>query len=167
MAFAAGIETVARGLRLRRYWGWVAGVCILTLYIPTVFLPLGAVGLWALLTPATRGLFGVGPLTSVSRRPGARSLASVMYRLLLLTITLTAVAMAYVRISGVGMPPYPPVPEPSESRGFTVSRAWLYSLSLRSPPPLWLRLSSPASWFGIAVGPPNEAMQRPRLSAGR
>ena len=31
LAFAAGIELVARGLRRRRYWGWVAGVGILTL----------------------------------------------------------------------------------------------------------------------------------------
>src|SRR4051812_36652194 len=49
LALAAGIETVAHGLRRRRYWGWVAGLCIFTLYIPTVFLPLGALGLWALL----------------------------------------------------------------------------------------------------------------------
>jgi chromate transport protein ChrA len=114
LAFAAGIEMVARGLRRRMYWGWVAGVCILTLYIPTVFLPFGAVGLWALLTPATRALFGVGPLTSVSRRPGSSSMASVTFRLLLLTIALIAAAFAYVRISGAGMPPYHPVPEPSE-----------------------------------------------------
>ena len=45
LAFAAGIELVARGLRRHRHWGWVAGVCILTLSIPTVLLPLGAVGL--------------------------------------------------------------------------------------------------------------------------
>jgi hypothetical protein len=89
-------------------------VCILTLYIPTVFLPFGAVGLWALLTPATRALFGVGPLTSVSRRAGSSSMASVTFRLLLLTIALIAAAFAYVRISGVGMPPYYPVPEPPE-----------------------------------------------------
>jgi hypothetical protein len=89
-------------------------VCILTLYIPTVFLPLGAVGLWALLMPATRALFGVEPLTSVSRRPGSSSLSSVAFRLLLLTIALIAVAIAYVRISEVGLPPYHAVPEPSE-----------------------------------------------------
>jgi hypothetical protein len=41
-------------------------------------------------------------------------MASVVFRLLLLTIVLTAVAVGYVRISGAGMPPYPPVPEPSE-----------------------------------------------------
>ncbi len=114
LAFVAGIELVARRLRRRRYWGWVAGVCIITLYFPMVFLPLGAVGLWALLTPATRALFGVGPLTSVSRRPGTSSTASVAFRLLLLTIALIAVAIAYVRISGVGIPPYHAVPEPSE-----------------------------------------------------
>jgi hypothetical protein len=114
LAFASGIEVVVLAVRRRRYWGWVAGACYFTLYIPTVFLPLGALGLWALLAPATRALFGVGPLTSVSRRPGSSSMASVAFRLLLLTIALTAVAIAYVRISGVGMPPYHPVPEPSE-----------------------------------------------------
>jgi hypothetical protein len=89
-------------------------VCILTLYIPTVFLPLGAVGLRALLTPATRALFGVGALTSVSGHRGSSSMASVAFRLLLLTIALIAVAIAYVRVSGVGIPPYHAVPEPSE-----------------------------------------------------
>src|SRR6185312_10716172 len=74
----------------RGYWGWVAGVCLLTHYIPSVFLPLGAVGLWVLLTRATRALFGVGPLTSVSRRPGSSSMASFAFCLLLLTIALTA-----------------------------------------------------------------------------
>jgi hypothetical protein len=103
LAFAAGIELVAWGLRRRRYWGWVAGVYILTLYIPTVFLPLGAVGLWALLTPATRELFGVAPLTSVSRRQRSSSMASVVFPLLLLAIALIAVAIACVRISGVGI----------------------------------------------------------------
>ncbi len=114
LTLAAGIELVARGLRRRRYWAWVAGVCILTLYVPTVFLPLGALGLWALLTPATRALFGVGPLTSISRRPGSVSMTTVAFRLLLLTIALTGVAVAYVHLSGVGMPPYSPVPDPSE-----------------------------------------------------
>ena len=114
IASAAGIELVARGLRRRRYWAWVAGVCILTLYVPTVFLPLGAIGLWALLAPATRALFGVGPLTSMSRRPESVSMTTVAIRLVLLTIALTGVAVAYVRLSGVGMPPYYPVPEPSE-----------------------------------------------------
>jgi hypothetical protein len=41
-------------------------------------------------------------------------MASVAFRLLLLTIALIAVGIAYVRISGVGMPPYHPMPEPSE-----------------------------------------------------
>jgi hypothetical protein len=114
LLFASGIEVVARALLRRKYWAWVAGMCIFTFYIPTVFLPLGTVGLWALLAPATRALVGVGPLTSVSRRPGSSSIANVVFRLLLLTIVLTAVAVGYVRVSGAGMPPYPPVPEPSE-----------------------------------------------------
>lgn len=114
LALAFGIEVVARGLRRRKYWAWVAGVCICTLYLPTLNLPLGAVGLWALLAPPTRSLFGVGPLTSISNRPGSSSMGRVVFRLLLLTILLAAVSIAYVRISGVGIPPYQTMPEPSE-----------------------------------------------------
>ena len=41
-------------------------------------------------------------------------MASVAFRLLLLTIALIAVSIAYVCISGVGIPPFSAVPEPSE-----------------------------------------------------
>jgi hypothetical protein len=114
LTFAAGIEVVARGLRGRRYWGWVAALCIFTLYTPSIFLPLGVLGLWALLTPATRARFGVGPLTSVTKRPQSSTTARVAIRLILLAIALTGCAIAHGHLSGVGMPPYSSVPDPSE-----------------------------------------------------
>jgi hypothetical protein len=114
LAFAAGIEVVARGLRSRRYWAWVAALCVFTLYTPSIFLPLGVLGLWALLTPTTRARFGVGPLTSVTKRPQSSTAARVAIRLLLLTIVLTGFAIAHGRLSGVGMPPYSSVSDPSE-----------------------------------------------------
>ncbi len=159
---------VARGLRRRRYWAWVAGVCILTLYIPTVFLPLGAVGLWALLTPATRALFGVGPLTSVSRRPGSSSMASVTFRLLLLTIALIAVAFAYVRFSGVGMPPYHPVPEPSElERIHRLVGLALFAVAALSTASLAAALAAVILVRYRRRALLTRRMQRTRLSAGR
>jgi hypothetical protein len=114
LVLAAGVEAVARGLRRRSYWAWVAGLCIFILYIPTVFLPLGALGLWALLSPATRQPFGVGPLSSAARPRRSTKAGGVIIRLLLLTIVLTGAAIAYVRFMGVGMPPYGAAPEPSE-----------------------------------------------------
>jgi hypothetical protein len=114
LTLAAGIELAAHGLRRRRYWGWVAALCIFTLYIPSIFLPLGVLGLWALLTPATRAPFGVSPLSLVAKRPQSSTTGRVAIRLLLLTIALTAVAIAHGHLSGVGMPPYSSVPEPSE-----------------------------------------------------
>jgi hypothetical protein len=114
LAFAAGVEVVARGLRRRKYWGWVAALCIFTLYVPSMFLPLGVLGLWALLTPATRAHYGVGPLSLVARRPRSSTTGSVAIRSLLLTLVLTKIAVAHGYLSGVGMPPYRPVPEPSE-----------------------------------------------------
>lgn len=53
------IEVVAKGLRRRRYWAWVAGLCIFAIYLPSLFLPLGALGLWGLLSPGSRVSFGV------------------------------------------------------------------------------------------------------------
>ena len=59
IGFAVGIEVVALGLRRRKFWAWVAGLCIFALYIPSPFLPLGALGLWGLLTPGSRAAFGL------------------------------------------------------------------------------------------------------------
>jgi hypothetical protein len=60
LALIAGIEVVAYGLRRRKFWAWVAGLCIFGVYVPSLFLPLGALGLWGLLDRGSRAEFGVG-----------------------------------------------------------------------------------------------------------
>lgn len=60
LALAAGIEFVVYGLHRRKFWAWVAGLCIFGLYAPSLFLPLGALGLWGLLDSSSRAEFGVG-----------------------------------------------------------------------------------------------------------
>ncbi|HLE03353.1 MAG TPA: hypothetical protein VI729_01900 [Anaerolineales bacterium] len=59
--FAVFIEIVVRALNRRKFWAWVAGLCLSGLYIPSLFLPLGVMGLIGLLDPASRAEFGVGP----------------------------------------------------------------------------------------------------------
>jgi len=60
LALASGIECVIYGLRRRKFWAWVAGLCIFGLYVPSLFFPLGALGLWGLLDSGSRAEFGVG-----------------------------------------------------------------------------------------------------------
>ena len=57
LGIAALNEVVARAIKKRRFWGWVAGIILFGLYIPSPFLPLGGFGLWALLTPNSRKVF--------------------------------------------------------------------------------------------------------------
>jgi hypothetical protein len=61
VGFAVFVEIVVRALNRRKFWGWVAGLCLSGLYIPSLFLPLGVMGLVGLLDPASRAAFGVGP----------------------------------------------------------------------------------------------------------
>jgi hypothetical protein len=60
MAMAVGVEFVAEGLRRRRFWAWVVGLCIFALYVSSLFLPLGVLGLWGLLDAGSRAEFGIG-----------------------------------------------------------------------------------------------------------
>jgi hypothetical protein len=60
LVLIAGIEIVVYGLHRRKFWAWVAGLCIFGLYVPSLFLPLGALGLWGLLDSGSRTEFGVG-----------------------------------------------------------------------------------------------------------
>jgi peptidoglycan/LPS O-acetylase OafA/YrhL len=53
-------QIAALGIRRRRFWGWVLGLIIFGLYIPSIFLPLGAFGLWGLLDAGSRAEMGVG-----------------------------------------------------------------------------------------------------------
>jgi hypothetical protein len=60
LGLIAGIEFVVYGLHRRKFWAWVAGLCIFGLYAPSLFFPLGALGLWGLLDSGSRAEFGVG-----------------------------------------------------------------------------------------------------------
>ena len=60
LALAAGVEVVVFGLHQRKFWAWVAGLCICGTYVPSLFLPLGALGLWGLLDSDSRAEFTVG-----------------------------------------------------------------------------------------------------------
>ena len=60
VALILGIQFVANWLKRRRFWAWVAGLCIFAVYTPSLFFPLGALGLWGLLDGGSRAEFGVG-----------------------------------------------------------------------------------------------------------
>jgi xanthine/uracil/vitamin C permease (AzgA family) len=55
-----GVEVVAYGVRCRKFWGWVTGLCVFGVYLPSLFFPLGALGLWGLLDEGSREAFGIG-----------------------------------------------------------------------------------------------------------
>ena len=59
IALAAVPEIAAYGIRRRRFWGWVLGLILFGLYLPSLFLPLGAFGMWGLLDPGSRAEMGV------------------------------------------------------------------------------------------------------------
>jgi hypothetical protein len=59
LAFIIGIEFVAYGLKKRKFWAWIAALCIFGLYVPSLFLPLGALGIWGLLDAGSREQFGI------------------------------------------------------------------------------------------------------------
>ena len=60
LLLAAGIEVVVWGLKRRKFWAWIAGICLFGLYLPSLFLPLGWLGLWGLLDAGSRSEFGIG-----------------------------------------------------------------------------------------------------------
>lgn len=60
LALAVGIEFVVHGLRRRKFWAWVVGLCLFGLYVPSLFFPLGVLGLWGLLDSGSRAEFGLG-----------------------------------------------------------------------------------------------------------
>ena len=56
---AAVPEIAAMGIRRRRFWGWVLSLILFGLYVPSLFMPLGAFGLWGLLDAGSRAEMGV------------------------------------------------------------------------------------------------------------
>ena len=60
VALIIGIEIVAFGLLRRKFWAWVAALCLFGLYLPSLFFPLGAFGMWGVLDAGSRAEFGVG-----------------------------------------------------------------------------------------------------------
>lgn len=71
LTMIVGIEFVAYGLGRRRFWAWVAGLCIFGVYVPSAFLPLGVLGLWGLLDGGSRAEFGVDGRASRSESGAA------------------------------------------------------------------------------------------------
>jgi hypothetical protein len=57
IACVVGIEVVIRGLKQYKYWGWIAGLCVAGLYIPSLFLPFGIMILVGLLDSQTQAAF--------------------------------------------------------------------------------------------------------------
>ena len=67
LGLAALAWATARGLRAARRWAWRTALALFALYLPSVFLPLGAVGLFGLLSEGTRRRFP-GPRSDRARR---------------------------------------------------------------------------------------------------
>ena len=61
VGFGAFVEVVAWGLRNRKFWAWIAGLIVFALYVPSLFIPLGVLGLMGLLNEASRREFGMAP----------------------------------------------------------------------------------------------------------
>jgi hypothetical protein len=60
LALAVAVEIPAFGLKKRRNWAWIAALIVCGIYVPSLFLPLGALGLWGLLSSGSRQAFGIG-----------------------------------------------------------------------------------------------------------
>jgi hypothetical protein len=55
---AVVVETIAWGIRRRYYWAWILGVGTFALYVPSIFMPLGILGVWWLMDDSSRAEFG-------------------------------------------------------------------------------------------------------------
>lgn len=51
------IEFIIRDLKKRKLWAWMAGIILLSIYLPSAFLPLGVIGLRGLFSKETREVF--------------------------------------------------------------------------------------------------------------
>jgi hypothetical protein len=74
LSLAAGVEILVVGLKRRRFWAWIVGIIVTGTYVPSLFLPLGALGLWGLLAAGSRKSFGVGAPPVTEGQPAAARL---------------------------------------------------------------------------------------------
>lgn len=58
LALVAEIVTI--GMHLRHKWAWFAGLVMFGLYLPSLFMPIGALGMCGLLMNGSRREFGMG-----------------------------------------------------------------------------------------------------------
>ena len=59
LAMIIVVELIASSLRRVSFKGWVAALILFAIYTASLYLPLGVVGLWALLSAGTREQFGI------------------------------------------------------------------------------------------------------------
>lgn len=57
LGMAVFIEIVCRHLKQGKYWAWIAGLILCGIYVPSLFIVLGIVGLIGLLKPEVRAYF--------------------------------------------------------------------------------------------------------------
>jgi hypothetical protein len=58
VALAVVCLWLASGLGRRRFWAWVLSLMLFLLFLPTLYFPLGLLGLWGLLDRGTKDEFG-------------------------------------------------------------------------------------------------------------
>ena len=68
IALAILAHFLIRALRRRKRWAWITSAVLFAIYLPSAFLPLGAVGLFGLMSEGTRAQFPVARRDSVRRK---------------------------------------------------------------------------------------------------
>lgn len=67
IALAMLARSLIGALRQRKRWAWITAAVLFALYLPSAFLPLGAVGLFGLMSEGTRAQFPVARRDSAPR----------------------------------------------------------------------------------------------------
>ena len=67
----AAVEILIVGLKRRKFWAWIVGIIVSGAYVPSLFLPLGALGLWGLFAPGSRKSFEVGASSGTEGQPAS------------------------------------------------------------------------------------------------
>lgn len=58
LSILVGLEVLIYGLKKRKKWSWIVGLIVFGLYIPSLFLPLGVIGMIAMMKPETQRVLG-------------------------------------------------------------------------------------------------------------